>query len=64
MSSQPGVQVLMRVDESTFEPVREKFQQMNVQPMGADHPAAWTREVDGGGGGVGCWDRRQSLEQN
>jgi type 1 glutamine amidotransferase len=38
----------MRLDESTFEPVREKFQAMGVKPMGHDHPAAWTRETQGG----------------
>ncbi|MDZ4289587.1 MAG: ThuA domain-containing protein [Prosthecobacter sp.] len=48
VTGQPGVKVLLRLDESTFEAVREKFQQMGVQPMGADHPAAWTRETEGG----------------
>ena len=48
VTGQPGVKVLLRLDESSFEPVREKFQEMNVQPMGADHPAAWTRETEGG----------------
>jgi type 1 glutamine amidotransferase len=48
VTGQPGVQVLMRLDETTFEPVREKFQETNIQPMGKDHPAAWTRQVDGG----------------
>ena len=48
VTGQPGVKVLMRLDESTFEPVREKFQVMGVKPMGNDHPAAWTRETQGG----------------
>jgi len=48
VTGQPGVKVLMRLDESTFEAVREKFQVMGVQPMGKDHPAAWTRETQGG----------------
>lgn len=48
VTGQPGVQVLMRLDEASYEPVRAKFQEMNVQPMGADHPAAWTRETQGG----------------
>ncbi len=48
VTGQPGVNVLMRLDESTFEPVREKFQEMGVKPMGDDHPAAWTRETQGG----------------
>lgn len=44
----PGVRVLMRVDESSYEPVRKKFQGNGGKPMGKDHPAAWCREVDGG----------------
>jgi len=48
VTGQPGVKVLLRLDESSFQPVREKFQAMNVPPMGADHPAAWTRETEGG----------------
>ena len=48
VTGQPGVKVLLRLDESSFQPVREKFQVMNVPPMGADHPAAWTRETEGG----------------
>ena len=48
LTGQPGVKVLLRLDETTFEPVREKFQQMNVKPMGGDHPAAWIRETEGG----------------
>jgi type 1 glutamine amidotransferase len=48
VTGQPNVNVLMRLDESTFDPVRAKFREMNVKPMGADHPAAWTRETEGG----------------
>ncbi len=48
VTCQPDVNVLLRLDESTFEPVREKFREMNAPPMGADHPAAWTRETQGG----------------
>ena len=44
----PGVQVLLRVDESTYEPVREYFQTRDGKAMGDDHPIAWTREWDGG----------------
>jgi type 1 glutamine amidotransferase len=44
----PGVKVLMRVDESTFEPVRKKFVGAGGKPMGRDHPAAWCREFQGG----------------
>ena len=44
----PGVQVLLRVDESTYEPVRDLFKQRGGKPMGEDHPIAWTRVIDGG----------------
>ena len=44
----PGVQVLLRVDESTYEPVREYFQTRGGKPMGSDHPIAWLREHEGG----------------
>jgi hypothetical protein len=43
-----GLQVLLRVDESTFEPVREYFQTRGGKAMGEDHPIAWIREYDGG----------------
>jgi type 1 glutamine amidotransferase len=48
VTGQPNVNVLLRLDETTFDPVRAKFREMNVKPMGADHPAAWTRETEGG----------------
>ncbi|MDR3405346.1 MAG: ThuA domain-containing protein [Chthoniobacter sp.] len=48
VTGQPNVNVLLRVDESTYDPVRAKFREMNVKPMGADHPVAWTRETQGG----------------
>lgn len=44
----PGVRVLMRLDESTFEPVRDYFKTRGGKAMGADHPMTWTREHDGG----------------
>ncbi len=44
----PGVKVLLRVDESTFEPVREYFKTRGGKPMGKDHPIAWVRNHDGG----------------
>jgi uncharacterized protein len=44
----PGVKVLFRVDESSFEPVRDYFKTRNGKPMGKDHPAAWLREHGGG----------------
>jgi len=48
VSDIPGVKVLLRLDESTYEPVRKKFEGKGGKPMGKDHPAAWCREVDGG----------------
>ena len=48
VSDIPGVKVLLRLDESTYEPVRKKFQGNGGKPMGKDHPAAWCREMDGG----------------
>ena len=44
----PGVQVLLRVDESTYEPVRGYFKTRGGKPMGLDHPIAWTRVWNGG----------------
>lgn len=44
----PGVQVLMRLDETSFEPVREFFKARGGKPMGTDHPAAWARDFKGG----------------
>ncbi|MDG2382144.1 MAG: ThuA domain-containing protein [Pirellulaceae bacterium] len=41
----PGFQVLLRVDESTYEPVQKYFQERGGKPMGKDHPIAWTHEV-------------------
>lgn len=45
----PGFKVLMRVDESTYEPVRDYFKTRNGKPMGKDHPIAWTHEPESGG---------------
>lgn len=45
----PGFKVLMRVDESTYTPVRDYFKTRNGKPMGADHPIAWTNEPATGG---------------
>jgi len=44
----PGFQVLLRVDESTYEPVRDYFKARGGKAMGKDHPCAWTH-VGGGG---------------
>lgn len=49
VSGLPGFNVLMRVDETTYTPVREYFQTRNGKPMGADHPIAWTHEPATGG---------------
>ncbi len=43
-----GVQVLLRVDESTYEPVRKYFKTKGGKAMGDDHPIAWTRIYKGG----------------
>jgi type 1 glutamine amidotransferase len=45
----PGFRVLMRVDETTYEPVRDYFKTRNGKPMGKDHPIAWTHEPKNGG---------------
>jgi len=45
----PGFTVLMRVDESTYEPVRDYFQARGGKPMGEDHPIAWVNEPAAGG---------------
>jgi type 1 glutamine amidotransferase len=44
----PGVTVLLRIDESTYEPVRPYFQERGGKPMGKDHPIAWLRPYGGG----------------
>lgn len=44
----PGFKVLLRVDESTYEPVRDYFKTRGGKPMGKDHPIAWLHENDGG----------------
>jgi len=44
----PGVKVLLRVDESSYEPVRDYFKTRGGKPMGKDHPMAWVREHGGG----------------
>ncbi len=44
----PGIQVLLRVDETTFDPVRDLFKQRDGKAMGKDHPIAWTNTLNGG----------------
>lgn len=43
-----GVQVLLRVDESSYDPVRDYFKERGGKAMGKDHPVAWTRVYGGG----------------
>jgi trehalose utilization protein len=43
-----GVQVLLTLDEKSYDPVRAHFKALKGKPMGADHPFAWTREFEGG----------------
>lgn len=45
----PGFKVLLRVDETTYDPVREYFKTRGGKPMGKDHPIAWTHEPKSGG---------------
>ena len=44
----PGFKVLLRVNESTYQPVREAFQKQGGKAMGADHPIAWLHTQGGG----------------
>ncbi len=48
VTGKPGFQVLLRVDESTYEPVRDRFKTRGGKPMGKDHPIAWTNVSQGG----------------
>jgi type 1 glutamine amidotransferase len=43
-----GFQVLLRVDESSYEPVREYFATRGGKAMGKDHPIAWLHTNGGG----------------
>jgi trehalose utilization protein len=44
----PGVQILLTLDETTYDPVRPLFKARGGKAMGKDHPMAWTREFEGG----------------
>ena len=44
----PGFKVLLRVNESTYQPVREAFQKQGGKAMGKDHPIAWLHTQGGG----------------
>ena len=48
VTGQRGVQVLLRADESTFEPVRDFFKERGGKPMGDDHPIAWINTLNDG----------------
>ena len=48
VTGQKGVKVLLRVDESSYEAVRDYFQQRGGKAMGKDHPIAWLHENGGG----------------
>ena len=41
----PGVEVLLRLDEKSFDPVREHPLYRDKKPMGDDHPICWRRKV-------------------
>ena len=40
-----GVEVLLRLDEKSFDPVREHPLYRDKKPMGDDHPICWRRKV-------------------
>lgn len=50
VTGKPGFRVLMRLDETTYEPVRPYFKERGGKPMGKDHPAAWMHEAGSDGG--------------
>ncbi len=43
-----GFQVLLRVDEASYEPVRKLFRERGGKAMGQDHPIAWLHTNGGG----------------
>ncbi|MGV3605010.1 MAG: ThuA domain-containing protein [Planctomycetaceae bacterium] len=48
VTGKPGFQVLLRLDEASYEPVRPYFKERGGKAMGKDHPCAWTHESEGG----------------
>lgn len=48
VTGQPGIQVLLRVDESSYEPVRDYFKTRGGIAMGNDHPISWINTKDDG----------------
>ena len=47
VTGKPGFQVLLRVDESTYDPVRKFFQDRGGKATRKDHPIAWTNTLNG-----------------
>lgn len=41
----PGVEVLLRLDEKSYVPIRDHPSYKDKKPMGADHPICWRRKV-------------------
>jgi len=48
VTGKPGFQVLLRLDEASYEPVRPYFKERGGKAMGKDHPCAWTHASEGG----------------
>ena len=44
----PGVEVLLRLDEKSYIPVRNHPSYTEMKPMGDDHPICWRRKVGKG----------------
>ena len=44
----PGVEVLLRLDEKSYVPVRKHPLYVDKKPMGDDHPICWRRKLDKG----------------
>jgi len=44
----PGVEVLLRLDEKSYTPVREHPSYVGKKPMGDDHPICWRRKLGKG----------------
>ena len=44
----PGVEVLLRLDEKSYTPIREHPSYVGKKPMGNDHPICWRRKLGKG----------------
>ena len=44
----PGVEVLFRLDEKSYTPVRDHPSYVDKKPMGPDHPICWRRKMEKG----------------